>query len=386
MKEKEISEELAKKAKGLSRRDFMKFSGLGAAGLALSPALLAACSSDSGSSSNAKSITISNWTTYISEELKKSFTKDTGIKLNYKEDINDNTEFFSKIQPQLNRGKSIDRDGIILTDWMADRIINRVKWAQPLDNKVFTNKGNLVKALEAPSFDKDRKYSVPWASVIAGIAYNISKTGKELKTFDDFLAVSGNKTVLSEMRDTIGLMLMDAGVDIEKATISQINTQFDRLQGLIDSNKINGVNGNEYITDLASGTLTACFAWSGDAAQITQDNPDIRFVIPESGGTISSDNFMIPITSKKPDLATEFINYFYDPVISAKWVTEVQFISPVEGVAQELEKLGGESAALAKNPLVVPDAALLDQLQIFGSLSDKDEEEFDKRSAKIVGA
>src|SRR5690606_32110361 len=101
-------------------------------------------------------------------------------------------------------------------------------------------------------------------------------------TFDEFLAVSGNKTVLSEMRDTLGIMLMDAGVDIATATMSQINTQFDRLEELLDSGSINGINGNEYLTDLASGTLTACFAWSGDAAQITQDNPDIRFFVPES--------------------------------------------------------------------------------------------------------
>ena len=386
MNENEIGEELKKKAKGLSRRDFMKYSGLGAAGLAISPALLAACSSDSGSDSNAKSVTISNWTTYISEDLKKSFTKDTGIKLDYKEDINDNNEYFAKIQPQLNRDKSINRDGFILTDWMADRIINTVEWAQPLDDGAFTNRGNMAEALRSPKYDPERKSSAPWASIITGIAYNIEKTGKEIKTFEEFLAVDGNKTVLSEMRDTIGVMMMAAGVDITTASLSQINTQFDALQDLLDSGKIGGVNGNEYITDLASGTLSACLAWSGDAAQITQDNPNIRFVVPESGGTLSSDVFMIPVSSEKADLGTEFINYFYDPAISAKWVTEVQFISPVEGVAEELEKLGGESAALASNPLVVPDDEILDRLQIFGSLSSDDEEKFDKRTAEIVGA
>lgn len=372
--------------KGLSRRDFMKFSGLGAAGLAVSPALLAACSSSSDSSSDTKSITISNWTTYIDPKLLDDFEKETGIKVVYKEDINDNTEYFSKIQPQLNRNKSIDRDGFILTDWMADRIINVVEWAQPLSANKFTNKDNMVEALQSPLYDKEREYSAPWASIIAGFAYNIKKTGKEIKTFDEFLAIGGTKTVLSEMRDTIGIMMMDAGVKIESASMDQINTQFDRLQDLLDAGDINGVNGNEYLTDLASGTLAACFAWSGDAAQITQDNPDIRFVVPESGGTLSSDIFMIPVSSEKPDQATQFINFFYDPAVSAKWVTEVQFISPVQGVAEELEKLGGDSAALAKNPLIVPDDATLANLQIFGSLSEEDEEKFDERTAKIVGA
>lgn len=392
MKSNEVNEEKLEQAilaSGLNRRDFMKRAGLIMGGVAVSPALLAACtSSDSkkSGSSGDKSVKISNWTSYISDELKSDFEKDTGIKLTYIEDVNDNTEYFSKIQPVLNRDKSIDRDGFILTDWMANRIINQVKWAQPLSNKDFTNKKNLVSALATPSFDENRKYSAPWASIIAGIAYNIKQTGKELKTFDDFLAVKGNKTVISEMRDTIGIMMMDDGVKIENATISQINKQFDRLQDLIDSGRVNGVNGNEYVTDLSAGNLDACIAWSGDVAQITRDNPDVRFYVPESGGTISSDNFMIPISSEKPELATQFINYFYDPAVSAKWVAEIQFVSPVEGVTEELIKLGGDAAALVDSPLVVPDADFLKQLQIFGSLSEKDEEEFDNRSAEIVGA
>ncbi|HMS24239.1 MAG TPA: spermidine/putrescine ABC transporter substrate-binding protein [Acidimicrobiia bacterium] len=373
-------------AASLNRRDFLKSAGLIFGGLAISPALLAACTSDSGNKSSAQSIHISNWTSYIGESQKKDFEKATGIKLTYTEDVNDNSEYFAKIQPQLNRNKSINRDGFILTDWMANRIINQVKWAQPLSTKKFPNKKNLVDTLASPSFDETRKYSVPWASIIAGIAYNIKLTGKEIKTFDDFLNVSGSKTVLSEMRDTIGIMLMDSGVKIESADFSSTEKEFDRLQELLDSKKIDGVNGNDYVTDLSSGNLAACFAWSGDVAQIARDNPDVRFVIPESGGTISSDNFMIPISSDKPDLATEFINYFYDPAVSAQWVSEVQYISPVQGITEELTKLGGDAAKLVDDPLVVPDEDVLKQLQIFAALSEKDEEEFDKRSADIVGA
>lgn len=381
--EKEI--EQAVKA-SLNRRDFLKASGLIAAGLAISPALLAACTSGSSSSSSSKSIHISNWPTYIGDGQKTDFEKETGIKLTYTEDINDNDEYFAKISPLLNKDKSINRDGFILTDWMANRIINQVKWAQPLSTSKFPNKKNLVAALASPSYDKKRKYSAPWASIIAGIAYNIKQTGKELKTFDDFLAVSGTKTVLSEMRDTIGLMLMDSNVKLETATMTQIEKEFARLQGLLDSKKIDGVNGNDYLTDLSSGNLAAAVAWAGDAAQLQRDNPDIRFMIPESGGTLSSDNFMIPISSDKPDLATEFINYFYDPVVSARWVADVQYISPVIGVADELTKMGGDAAKLVDNPLAVPNEDTLKQLQIFPALSEKDEEKFASLTSDVVGA
>lgn len=369
----------------LDRRDFLKSVGLIGGTMAIAPAFLAACASGS-SSGDKNAIRISNWTSYISDQLKKDFEKETGIKLTYIEDINDNSEYFAKIQPVLNRNNSINRDGFILTDWMANRIINQVKWAQPLDDKKFPNKKNLIKTLQSPSFDKTRKYSAPWASVPAGIAYNIKQTGKELKTFDDFLAVDGSKTVLSEMRDTIGIIGLAQGVDIETAGMKEFDPIFDKLAGYISSGKIAGINGNEYITDLSAGNLTACFAWAGDISQLAIDNPDIRFYVPESGGTLASDNFMIPISSDKPAAATEFINYFYDPVVSAKWVEAVGFISPVVGVKEELKKMGGEAAKLADNPLVTPTQEFLDSMKIFASLSEKDEEAFDKRSAEITGA
>jgi spermidine/putrescine transport system substrate-binding protein len=369
----------------LDRRDFLKSLGLVGGTIVVSPALFAACASGS-SSGDKNSIHISNWTSYISDQLKKDFEKETGIKLTYTEDVNDNSEYFAKIQPVLNRDKSIDRDGFILTDWMANRIINQVEWAQPLDEKKFTNKKNMIENLASPSFDKTRKYSAPWASIPAGIAYNIQLTGKELKTVEDFLAVSGSKTVLSEMRDTIGIIGLSEGVDVENATMKEIDPVFDKLEELISSGKIDGINGNEYITDLSGGNLAACFAWGGDVAQITIDNPDIRFYVPESGGMLASDNFMIPTSSEKPDLATEFINYFYDPAVSAKWVEAVQYISPVQGVADELIKLGGDAAKLVDNPLVIPTQEFLDNMKIFASLSEKDEEKFDERSAEIAGA
>ena len=90
-----------------------------------------------------------------------------------------------------------------------------------------------------------------------------------------------------------------------------------------------------------------------------RDNPSIKFVIPESGGTLWSDNFMIPVTSDKPALATEWINYWYDPVNAAKLTEFIQYISPVDGVADELTKLGGDAAALGQSIETAPDLDLL---------------------------
>ena len=373
----------------MSRRRFLGRAGAVFGGALVAPAVLAACGSSGGSSkaggSGSKSVHISNWTSYISAQSKKDFSRDTGIALTYTEDINDNNEYFAKVRPNLSRKRSIGSDAFVLTDWMANRMINQVKWTQPLVAAKFPNKANLRAALQHPAFDPDRKSSAPWASGIAGIAYNVKTTGKDIKTIDDFLAVGGTKTVLSEMRDTVGLFMLADGKDIKKPTLADAEPSFARIKQALADGKIKGVNGNEYVNDLGSGNLAAAFAWSGDVAQIAKSNPDIKFAVPESGGTLWSDNFMIPYTTEKADLASEFINFFYDPKNAAILTAEIQYISPVDGVAEELTKLGGDAAKLVDNPLVVPTDAFLATLSIFGVLDPKTEAAFDKRFAEITG-
>ena len=369
----------------LSRRQFLTRTGLAVGGVAIAPSLLAACGGGS-SDGNKNSVSISNWTGYMGKTDIAAFKKATGIGVTYTEDINDNNEYFAKIQPNLQKGKSIGRDGFVLTDWMANRIINEVKWAQPFVASKIPNSVNLLPALASPAFDPQRKFSLPWTSGMTGIAYNIAQTGKEIKTMDDFIAVSGPTSVLSEMRDTIGLFMLADGKDLSKPTYESAGASFDRLEKAISDGAITSFNGNDYVSDLGTGNLSAAIAWSGDVAQITRDNPDVRFAIPESGGTIWSDNFMIPVSSEKPDLASEWINFFYDPVNAALLTSFIQYVSPVQGTADELIKLGGDAAKLVDDPLVNPTEAVLATLSIFGTLNEAEEIRFDKRFAEIQGA
>jgi spermidine/putrescine transport system substrate-binding protein len=373
----------------MSRRRFLGRAGSVLAGAAVAPAILAACGSSGsskGGGGGGKSVTISNWPEYIAKQSKTDFSKDTGIALTYHEDINDNNEYFAKIRPNMSRNQSIGTDGFVLTDWMANRVINQVKWTQPLVAAQFVNKKNLRAALAHPAFDPDRKSSTPWASGVAGVAYNLKSTGgKDIKTLDDFLAVQGTKTVLSEMRDTVGLFMLADGKDITKPTYADAQGAFDRLDKAFKDGSIDGTNGNEYVNDLGAGNLAACFAWSGDVAQVAKDNPNLRFIVPESGATLWSDNFMIPKTTDKQALATDFINFFYDPKNAAVLTATIQYISPVEGVADALTALGGDAAKLVDNPLVNPSDEFLAKLSIFGPLSEAEEQKFDKRFSEITG-
>jgi spermidine/putrescine transport system substrate-binding protein len=385
-------------AAGVSRRKFLERAGLATGAVLLAPAILAACGGDDDDSSSSggttgggggsKDLKVSNWTGYMTDQSLKDFEKTTGISVDYAEDINDNNEYFTKIRPNLSKGKGTGRDSMVLTDWMASRLINQVKppWVQPLDTAKFPNQKNLIPALQNVDWDPTRKYSAPWATGMTGIAYNIKTTGKEITSIEDFLAAPGTKTVLTEMRDTVGLFMLADGITTTKPTYAKAEPAFDALSKAVDDGKIDGFNGNEYVNDLGAGNLGAAFAWSGDVAQITLDNPDVRFAIPDSGGMLWSDNFLIPIGTDKADLSSEWINFFYDPKNAAVLTAGIQYVSPVAGTGEALTAMGGDAAKLVENPLVVPTPEFLAQLNVFGTLDAAEEEKFDKRFSEILGA
>lgn len=388
-------------ANRLTRRTFMTRTGLGVGGLVIAPQLLAACGSDddsgSGDGGGSEGVFFENWPEYIDTADDGSvdgpgttlamFTEQTGIPIKYTENFNDNNEYFAKIQPLLSTDKPIAPNVIAPTYWMAARLIN-LGWVEKLPFDKIPNSSNLVPNLVKPPSDPTGEFSLPWQAGTAGIAYNINATGgKELTTVADLWdpALKGKVAVLTEMRDTIGIIAMSEGIDISTAdTFSEYEPAFATLQEQVDSGQIRQFTGNEYVGPIEDGSLAACIAWSGDV--LGMNNPDVRFVIPESGGTLWFDTMVIPAGASGVDDVAEWMNYVYDPVNAAQITASVQFISPVQGVQEELRKMGGEAAALADNPLLFPDAATEERLHTFATLSDDEEATFDEEFSKISGA
>ena len=103
--------------------------------------------------------------------------------------------------------------------------------------------------------------------------------------------------------------------------------------------QIRAFTGNEYIQDLAAGNIVACEAWSGDVIQAQFDNPDIKFVAPEEGLMLWSDNMLVPNLAQHQANAETWMNYYYQPDVAAKLAAWVNYICPVQGAQQEMEKI-----------------------------------------------
>jgi spermidine/putrescine transport system substrate-binding protein len=383
----------------LSRRGFLRGATIGGVGVGL-PGMLAACGTEGAQveaddcnnedkSDSEKVVNFSNWPEYIDVAGKRmptleAFEKQTGIQVNYNTDVNDNTEFFAKVQNQLGACEPIGRDIMVLTDWMAARMLD-LGWLQELDHGNLPNvDANLVANLQDVEWDPGRKYSVPWQSGFTGLAYNSKYTG-EVGSFEELLSnpdLSGRISLLTEMRDTMGFMLRIVGADPTDFDDDDWGQAIEELEKAVSSGQVRRFTGNDYVDDLNKGDLVACEAWSGDVIAMQYDNPDIKWVVPEEGLSLWSDNMLVPNRADHKANAEALMNYYYEPEVAAKLAAWVNYICPVVGAKEAMEKI---DPSLVDAPLIFPDDEFLAQSFGFMPLDEETARKYETEFSQAIG-
>jgi spermidine/putrescine transport system substrate-binding protein len=298
-------------------------------------------------------LTISNWPGYIDpgengeEGTVAEFEKETGVKVKYIEDVNDNEEFFGKLQPQLDQGESGGRSIFVVTDWMAKDMYDLGYLQEINPDDLPTVFENMSSALRDPSFDPGRKFSIPWQSGMTGIWVDKSKA-PEIDSVNDLFdpKYKGQVTMLTEMRDTVALVMKAEGVDPAEASNEEWLGAVDKIDAAADSGQIRRFTGNDYNEDLNAGNVVAAIGWSGDASIIGNENAE--WVMPAEGCVLWSDNMVIPVGAPNTPAALGWMEFVYEPKVAVELAEYITYVSPVEGL-KELAK-----PEAAKNPLVFP--------------------------------
>ncbi|MET0305954.1 MAG: spermidine/putrescine ABC transporter substrate-binding protein [Solirubrobacterales bacterium] len=326
---------------------------------------LAACGGDTvgggreGEVSTAKggpvtgSLTISNWPGYIDpgkDGTVAEFEKETGVQVDYIEDINSNDGFFGKLQPQLEQGESGGRSVFVVADYMAKQMYD-LGYLQEIDHEDLpTVFENLSPGLRSPEFDPQRKFSVPWQGGMTGIWVDTSKA-PDIRSVNDLFdpKYKGKVTMLDELRETPALVMLAEGVDPADASADQWLNAIDKLKAAADSGQIRKFTGNEYTEDLTAGNIVAAIGWSGDASIIENENAEWR--MPAEGCTQWMENMVIPVGAPNTAAALAWMNFAYRPEVAVDITDYVEYISPVQGVKELLEKRG---SPLAESEIVFP--------------------------------
>ena len=326
-------------------------------------------------------LTISNWPFYIDNKTVPEFEKETGLKVKYTEDVNDNNEFFSKLQPNLQDGDSAGRDIFVVTDWMAKKMYD-LGYLHELDKEAIpTVEENLNPSLESPAFDPERDFSVPWQSGMTGLIVNSDEA--DATSIEDIFdpRYKGKVTVLTELRDTVPLVMKADGVDVENATAEDWQAAIDKLGEAVESGQIRDFTGNDYTDDMARGDITVAIGWSGDAVQLQDDDPAIEFRMPEEGCILWSDNMVIPVGAPNPTAAYEWMNYVYEPKNQAQIADYNYYVTPVAGVQEILEEQG---SAAAKSDLVFPSEEYTQDCDTQPDPPAEDAEEIEKSFQDVI--
>ncbi len=298
-------------------------------------------------------LTISNWPGYIDPGKNGTvaeFEDKTGVGVDYIEDINSNDGFFGKLQPQLEQGESGGRSIFVVADYMAKQM-HDLGYLQEIDHADLpTVFKTLVPSLQSPGFDPERKFSVPWQGGMTGIWVDTSKA-PEIRSVNDLFdpKYKGKITMLEELRETPALVMLAEGVDPAEASAEQWLNAIDKLKAAADSGQIRKFTGNEYTEDLTAGNIVAAIGWSGDASLIENENAEWR--MPTEGCTQWMENMVIPVGAPNTAAALAWMNFVYRPEVAVDITNYVEYISPVQGVQELLEKRGSE---LADSEIVFP--------------------------------
>ena len=370
----------------LSRRSFLAGAGGGAVALGLS-----ACAAGEelvaaeDISATDKTLNWSNWPFYIDEDddgnypTLERFQEQTGISVNYMVDYDDNNTYYAKVRDQLQLGQDIGADIVTPTEWMAARW-GQLGFVQELNADNIPNKANVVDSLANPDWDPGRAKSLPWQGGFAGIAYNADKVG-EIKSVEDLWApeLKGRVVVLSEMRDTMGILMMANGVDIAGDwSADDYNDALEVLRAQVEAGQIRNVRGNSYTEDLVNEDALVAIGWSGDITLINfengyDDGEKWKFVFPDSGATIWNDTMVVPVGSPRKTNAETLMNYYYEPEVAAEVAAWVNYVTPVKGAYEAAMDIDPE---LADNKMIFPDDETLSQVKAFRTLSSDEDNEY----------
>ncbi len=369
----------------LSRRGFLRTAAIGAGAAAL-PSLLSACGPSSSAAASHGSpdwdqwwqqqevtglMSFANWPYYIDRmqgNVHPSldlFTAQTDIVVNYSRPVRGNASFLEKIRPALEAGRPTGYDLIVMTNGPSMSTLIDSQWLTPLDHSYLSNFDEHASDLvRDPPWDPGNQYSVAWQSGLTGIAYRpeaVEALGREPKSVADLWdpALTGRVGMFRDEMDLGSFGLMKIGVDPQRSSIYEWAEAADALREQRDSGIVQGYFDQEYLQALQRGDIWITQAWSGDIFQANQlGHPELRFVTPDEGAMLWTDNMMIPLHAANPADAMTYMDFVYQPEVAAMIADWVWYITPVPATESIIRDEYGDEA-VANSPLVFPDASSL---------------------------
>jgi spermidine/putrescine transport system substrate-binding protein len=177
----------------------------------------------------------------------------------------------------------------------------------------------------------------------------------------------GRVSLVAEMRDVMGLLMLDQGSDPGDFSSAEFRAAIAMLERAVSAGQIRIVTDN-YLPYLLNpkDPVAAGVVWGGDILSSHPTNPGLRFTWPKGGGMLWTDNMMIPALTPVKANAERLMNFYYQPDVAAQLAAWMQYICPVQGAQAAMRHL---DPTLAGVDQIFPSAALLESGHYFKILS-----------------
>ncbi|MFG1707700.1 spermidine/putrescine ABC transporter substrate-binding protein [Nonomuraea sp. M3C6] len=392
-----------------TRRDFFRVTGFSAAGLAL-----AACGVQGQKAAPPKAdavkdfwskqtkhgkVVFANWPEYMPEDKAplEKFKKDTGISYEYKEVIQENAEFFGKADPVLRAGQSLGYDIVVMTNGVQLQHMIELGYATPLDHAQLPNfQANAGQKYKERAYDPGNKYTVPYTSGVTGIAYNTDYVKDDITSIESLFDAKykGRVGMMADAQEIGNFGMFALGIDPEKSTEADWKKAGDKLKAQREAGIVRKYYDQSYIDAVSKGDVWLSMAWSGDVFQRQLAGEPVKFVVPEEGGTIWTDNMLIPKGAANPVDALMLMDYLYQPAVAAELDEFIQYVTPIPAVQDLLREKaktakGEDKKALedmADSSLMFPTEADYAKLRSYTKLTTQQEQVFNPIFQSITQA
>ena len=338
-----------------------------------------------------KSLVFANWPAYIDVDDKDqnkrptldAFVKQTGIRVQYLEVINDNNDWYTKIDPSLVKGIDPGYDIMVVSDYMIPKY-RTYDYIQQLDLANIPNHANLLPDVLKDPGDPGRLFSVPWAYGYTTLAFNSKLVKQPVTSIAEVFTradLHGKVSLFSEMEDTMALAMLATGANPEKFTDAEFSKALEYVRQARNSGQIRTFTGNDYLSDFQNGNTAVTMAYSGDVAQLGKDYL-VTVNLPKEGLLSWSDNCVIPNFARHKKNAERLLNYYLQPEVAAELDDWIEYIPVVKGAEAALKDLDADAAG---NPLIVPTSAMRASSHGFMALEIHQLDEYTHRFQQVIG-
>ncbi|MFI7451545.1 spermidine/putrescine ABC transporter substrate-binding protein [Nonomuraea sp. NPDC049714] len=392
-----------------TRRDAFRIAGLSAAGLAL-----AACGVQGQKAAPPKAdavqdywskqkkngqVIFANWPEYMPEDkgpLEK-FKSETGISYEYKEVINENAEFFGKADPVLRAGQSLGYDIVVMTNGIQLQHMIELGYVVALDPSKMPNfLANAGEKYKQRSYDPGNVHTIPYTSGVTGIAYNTKYVKDDITSIQALFdpKYKGRVGMMSDAQEIANFGMIALGLDPEKSTEADWKKAGEKLKAQREAGIVRKYYDQNYIDAVSKGDVWVTMAWSGDVFQRQLAGEPVKFVVPDEGGTIWTDNMLIPKGAANPVDAMMLMDYLYKPQVAAELDEYIQFVTPVPAVQDLLREKAGSATGedkkalldMVDSPLMFPTEADYAKLRTYTKLTTAQEQVFNPIFQSITQA